>query len=224
MKALFIKDIMNLKKIFKSYIFILLIYFFLFSFLSNYNNILSQILFLAIAFSAMVPMTSIAFDEQCNWEKYALSMPISRKDIVYSKYILGFFLLSLVFLFGLIISLFSNNFLENLTISFIAFFYGLVIVCINFPFIFKFGVEKARFVNIFIMASVGIILLFIYKMPQLYNDRKSWLSLGNFFKYLSEIPLNTIFTILFFIGIFISIILIFISVMISLKIYNNKEF
>ncbi|MEG0372022.1 MAG: ABC-2 transporter permease [Clostridium sp.] len=45
---------------------------------------------LAILMSSVLPMTAIAYDERSKWNQIAVMMPYSRKDMVISKYLLGY--------------------------------------------------------------------------------------------------------------------------------------
>ena len=53
----------------------------------------------AFLLSAMYPMTVMGLDEQSKWERYALTMPFRRRDLVLSKYLLSFCSL---FLYGVL--------------------------------------------------------------------------------------------------------------------------
>ena len=61
-----------------------------------------QIFFTSIAdvgmlICAMLPVNTIGYDERSGWNRYVLSFPVSRKEIVVSKYILGYLLLAAAF-------------------------------------------------------------------------------------------------------------------------------
>ena len=38
---------------------------------------------------AMLPISALGYDERCKWERYALSMPLRKKDLFFSKLLLG---------------------------------------------------------------------------------------------------------------------------------------
>ena len=91
MKGLIIKDFLNLKKHSKYYIILMIFYFILG--IANEDFIMFGSMI--IVFSAILPITAISYDEKNNWDSYALTMPISRKDLIVSRYILGIILLIL---------------------------------------------------------------------------------------------------------------------------------
>lgn len=42
-----------------------------------------------VAWASMLPFTAVGYDEQCKWDKLAAMMPYSKRDLVLSKYLLG---------------------------------------------------------------------------------------------------------------------------------------
>jgi ABC-type transport system involved in multi-copper enzyme maturation permease subunit len=146
MKGLLIKDLINLKKSFGTIIAMIVLYF-LFAYQSGDPSILvGMIVFLL----TMMSITSMSYDDMAKWDKFALSMPISRKTIVYSKYILAV-LLSLAGLvlstgIGYIVILLKAkmSIQEYLVASYAIFVLSMAFICIIIPLIFKFGVEKSR--------------------------------------------------------------------------------
>lgn len=43
----------------------------------------------AMLLLAMLPISALGYDERCKWERYALSMPLQKKDLFFSKLLLG---------------------------------------------------------------------------------------------------------------------------------------
>lgn len=104
----------------------------------------------------MMVVTTFNFDENAKWEKYAMIMPISRKDLVLSKFavLLLFCLFGMVFggvlgvaggsVMGRFHILSLSEWQELLAVCLagmaISFFLGSIVI----PLLFKFGAEKAR--------------------------------------------------------------------------------
>ena len=157
----------------------------------------------------MMTMTTMSYDDLAKWDKYALTMPVSRKSIVLSKYILSIFLA----LTGIIISTVIAFVLMNLKnyetsnlmiIAYSIFLISLVFSSIILPLIFKFGVEKSR---LMMMAAIGIpiaITYLLYRMGIELPDEEMLLNLLKF----SPV---------------ITIIVVFISFCISYSIYKKKD-
>ncbi len=118
------------------------------SFLSNF----------VIIFAAMLPITAIAYDERSKWTELQSMMPYSDKEVIYSKYILGYSIIAAVtvlsYILHLILSLFIVEYKALIDPSIIMLILGvaLIISAINMPIMFKFGVEKGRFAFIGLMA------------------------------------------------------------------------
>ena len=206
MKGLILKDLLNLKSTFK--MLGAMIVFFAVAFLREGNSFVFGIIILMFA---MMVVTTISYDDLAKWDAYALTMPVTRAEMVLSKYLvmallntLGAVLSLIVGVAGSIIMRKSFD-LEILTIIgliyLIAFIFGSVII----PLIYKFGTEKARLM-LFLCALLPTALILL--VEQL------------------NVPLPTtgnpwIYLILL---VACSVIGVILSYLISLKIYTKKEF
>lgn len=115
---------------------------------------------IAILLGAVLPMTAIAYDEQSKWNELAAMMPYSRKDLVISKYLLGYLCMAgaaIVFVTAqLIITIARNgNMGENLVMLYFSILSGLLLIAVNTPIMFRFGTQKGRLVFIAFMAFAG---------------------------------------------------------------------
>ncbi|MEA4913230.1 MAG: ABC-2 transporter permease [Christensenella sp.] len=150
MKGLLLKDYFTLLKQLRFYLVFLLI----FTIIPNMN--LSSI---AIVYAAMLPITVIAYDERSKWDQLAAMMPYTKRDLVFSKYLLGyigvaifsFITLALQAGIGLIgKSGFTTEQALTILITAAA---GLILLAINLPFMFWLGVERGRVV---FMVLIGV--------------------------------------------------------------------
>lgn len=156
MKGLIIKDLLNLKKQFRTTLLALLA-FIVMSFNSgNPSLIISMSALLGVSMT----ISSMSYDEFFKWNSYALAMPISRKKLVLSKYILSILLIVPSLLLSTLISyLFilpkSNMIAKDLlATAYIVLGLFILYICIMIPFIYKFGVEKSRLLIIAITAII----------------------------------------------------------------------
>ncbi|WMJ23826.1 ABC-2 transporter permease [Paludicola sp. MB14-C6] len=163
MRGLLIKDFINLKRYNKTII-VIIIFFAVNAFIAKDATILSGMI---VLLCSMMSITSFSYDEAAKWDKYALSMPISRKEIVRSKYVLAFILTLfgafLAFIINWIISLFlhkSYMVFEQILICGAIAGAGMLFVSVLLPFVYKFGVEKARLI-IFLVALIPMGLSFL---------------------------------------------------------------
>lgn len=211
MSGLVLKDILNLKRYMKQMGIILIVYLFMSINFKNPN----LIVFMMVFVTTMLIVTSMAYDESTKWDKYALTMPITKKDLVKSKYVL----LILLALSGGVISLISAFILsrfigvvdyeEMLLTGAGVVLASLLLFSVLLPIVFKMGTEKTRIIMI-ILFTVPTILITgfskIFKdfnMPQLTAEQIKYLG------YASP---------------FIVLLLVFLSYNLSVSIVNKKEF
>lgn len=206
MKGLIIKDILNLRKTFKTTL-LIIGFFVIYAYGTNNPGYMIS---MATLILAMMPITSMAYDDMTKWDRYALSMPISRKDIVMSKYILSILLSMVAVLLSFIITYFfilprSNmDINELLLVAYVIFSISLVFVSIVLPLIYKFGVERTRIISIAVFAIPTAIVFAFYKMGlQLPSENQ-------LFFFLKISPL-------------ILVLVLFSSGLISYGIYKNKD-
>lgn len=163
MKGLILKDFLNFKNQQGKTFLILIAFYFLLALQMHSSSFFAA---LWVMLGATLPISSIAYDEKAKWEKYALTMPISRKELVTSKY-----LLSLLFIIaGNIISLpvvyiIDGYFgMENLLIFLILVALGVIFNSIMLPFVFKFGSENSRIIMFLVVAIPFLIGYILQKM------------------------------------------------------------
>lgn len=160
MTALLLKDFYNLKKQLR----IMLMFSVLYGILSIFTANIAFLVGILCVLCLMLPISSFSFDQFSKWDDYALALPITRKQIVISKYLLT--LVSLItaallctvtqFTYTLIVK--ADTFDGN----YFSFLLGLLSTCIllssiNLPITIKFGPEKARVATIFIFLAPVIV-------------------------------------------------------------------
>jgi len=120
----------------------------------------------------MMTITSFSYDALANWERYALSMPVTRKEIVGSKYLLSLILclagaavsfpvsLAVLKMTGPVEGFGMSEYLySSVALISIAYLYIAVLL----PLIFKFGVEKCRLIMIAVFAAPTAALIALSK-------------------------------------------------------------
>ncbi len=197
MKGLIVKDFTYIKNYWKTYLLAIIL------------GIISMLIIFIIS------INTFSFDKENNWNKYALTMPVSRRDIVRAKYMLNIiglllgsilgFLLTLIGNFFYKIDLDFNNFINILIIS-MAFF--LILSAIDLPTLFKWGTNKGKIVLMIVLFTLIAIIFQI--IEKAYNYILNISSIDT-------IKLNLLI-------ILISILIYFISYKISLYIMSKKEY
>ena len=154
MKGLLLKDYYTLLKQLRFYLIFLLI----FTIIPNMD--LSSI---AIVYAAMLPITVIAFDERSKWDQLAAMMPYTERELVLSKYVLGYIGVAVfgVIAFALqagiaLIGGHSFTMEQGMTLLVTA-AAAVILLAINLPFMFWLGVERGRIV---FMILIGVTVFF----------------------------------------------------------------
>lgn len=148
MKALLLKDYCVLWKQLRFFLLFILI----FSALpGGFNGVF------AVTYAALLPYSCIAYDERSKWDQLAAMMPYTARDLVLSRYVLGWIAaagacaLSLV-LQGVFSTLLETGFYPITLV--LAFFACLTTLAITLPLIFRFGVERGRLLMFLIIFLV----------------------------------------------------------------------
>lgn len=158
MKGLLIKDFCLLKNVMRTIILVNILAVFLSATKNNPLFIIAYVTF----FFGYLSVTTISYDELDNGISYLMTLPITPKAYVRSKYILGLLMVFSGSLIGsVLISLvsFANTSMvlepEEWTIIPIYLFLSMITLSILLPVEFKFGMQKARIV---IFAITGTFL------------------------------------------------------------------
>ena len=149
MAGLILKDILNLKKQAKVYL-ILVIFYFAIGVVNENSSMFSSMMTMV---AVMIPITAMSYDERSKWDRYALTMPISRASIVVSRYLLGVIFLIIAYVLSILVNMvFSRLYTtENILINIASLSAGITIMSAIFPILFKFGVEKGRILMMLVL-------------------------------------------------------------------------
>ncbi len=162
MKGLLIKDLCNLKQVGRQTLLVLAVMAAWCAFLNN-----AQIFSMMMAlYSMMLMFTAMSYDEMANFDKYALTLPVTRADLVRTKYVL----LVLLFGAGMLVGLLGEviffllrgagelTLLEQTASLFTVAVFYLLGFLVLIPVIFRLGMEKARlFLSLIFVAMFGLI-------------------------------------------------------------------
>ena len=160
MKSLIIKDLYNIGHNLKSLIFMLAVFAVIFIPSSGAETYLVM----SVIMCAMMVVTTFAFDETSNWPRYAMIMPVSRKNLVAGKFVALAIFCGFGAVVGLVVgavgglitkkvALSPDGLGELLLLALTAWALGMIFGGIVIPLLFKFGAEKGRML---MMVSVMI--------------------------------------------------------------------
>lgn len=205
MIGLILKDLLNLRK-YGVTVAAIIAFYLIFTMSTNETDFITGMIILLFT---MMSITSFSYDNLAKWDVYALSLPISKKDMVVSKYLLAIFLMVVGTIISILVGIFVSKIKPitgaELATSFYGFFCGLVLfISVLFPLIYKYGVEKARLLIliVFTVPALFLYLLGSFGIPMPDESQMKYLAM-----------FSPIFLIL----------ALFISAYISIEIYKRKE-
>lgn len=175
MKSLILKDLYNIGHNMKSLVLSFAIMAVAFIPTSN----LAGFIVMCAVVCGMWISTTFAFDDYSKWTRYAMIMPVSRKDLVVGKFIvlaifsvigsgLGFVVSFIATLAIGKITFDPAEILELLLVSMAALAISLMIGGMSIPLMFKFGAEKARMLLMVSMLIPVAVCFGIYQFLGLY--------------------------------------------------------
>ena len=174
----------------------------------------------------MISLSTFSYDEMAKSNRYILTLPVTRKEIVLEKYILAIGATIFGSLLGFILTLLIGNIMnyvrpdrvidisiETLLATTVGGFFGVSFIqAIQIPSIFKWGAEKGRI-------QMFIVLLFLVLIGTgvgfLINESGFTIDITKLESVLKNFGLAFL--------IILSLIMYFISYKISYEIYKNKE-
>lgn len=217
-KGLIIKDILQLKS-YKKTLIVFIIIFTLTSISqeSKVGNILAIMLTLGFG---MFSMASFNYDELSKSDRYILTLPLTKKEVVLSKYILvicstvigSIIGMTLSYIFTFIINKQVPNIVELISVG-LGGILGIGLVeGLQIPCVYKWGAEKGRIQMVIVTALVALLaggILFVGEKANIQLPTNSILNIFNTF-----LPL-------IFIG--LTAIIYYVSYKVAYKIYARKE-
>ncbi len=204
MTGLLLKDFLLIKKQYFILIGLLVFY----TAFALYNEDISMFAYMSVLFAFYLPLNSFAYDERCQWNKYALSAPIKPSTLVYSKYIFSLICIAVCSLLSLVLSLFLHKglHLDSLKTILYSASLGIGIISIFLPFCFKLGVEKSRYILLPICMIPSIIGILLSKANVTFVPTKAMIDL-----IIGLLPL-------------LILALLLLSILISKRIMEHKEY
>ncbi|MBR7114191.1 MAG: ABC-2 transporter permease [Firmicutes bacterium] len=156
MKALVMKDLHVLRATLKYYLFLVVV------FTLGLRDMGSIFI---ILYAAMLPYTALAYDERAHFELQAAAMPYSWRDLVLSKYLLGWLVMLVVLPVSIAIALLCQQlgwgaFYIEQQLS--AVFAGMMLMAVCLPIMFRKGVEVGRILNILLIVVTSAAAMTIF--------------------------------------------------------------
>lgn len=162
MTGLVLKDILVMRKSIKSYGLFMLFYLVMSAldiFPISFTTALVQIIVM------MLPIGAFSYDEMSKWDRCAMSLPLSRRVVVGSRYLFALFTCLCAAAYGLLSCVFlsivgrGEVLTENLITVAVCLSLGLLYCDILLPLCYKLGPERAR-PYLYLVIFLPVIALF----------------------------------------------------------------
>ena len=171
MKSLILKDLYNIGHNAKSMLLILLVFAIG---LIMVSGVESYIISSGVLCSMMI-VTTFTFDDHCKWSKYALVMPICKKDIVKAKFIVLIIFCIAGICVGTIFGVAGGVAMHKMTLSmegivtmlfmgFVGLIVSVIFGSMSIPLVFKYGAEKGRMLLLISFAVPLGICFMVYEI------------------------------------------------------------
>lgn len=218
MKGLFIKDckLMMLQKNFLLLILTIVIGMMVFT-----DDVLFPLGFLSFI-ALLFTVSTISYDDFNNGNAFLFTLPITRKNYVVEKYVLGLLFGCITWIFvtilGLILTLLKDSLpvVDLVQSAFLILTMMIMLQAIMIPFQFKFGGDKGRIAMIATFSALTVILLAIVKGSDILFHIDLLRLLGS----LPSIGKGVLILIMLFIALLMTLF----SMKISCNIMNKKEY
>lgn len=171
MKSLILKDLYNIGHNAKSMLLILLVFAIG---LIMVSGVESYIISSGVLCSMMI-VTTFTFDDHCKWSKYALVMPICKKDIVKAKFIVLIIFCIAGICVGTIFGVAGGVAMHKMALSmegivtmlfmgFVGLIVSVIFGSMSIPLVFKYGAEKGRMLLLISFAVPLGICFMVYEI------------------------------------------------------------
>jgi len=202
--------------------------------------LLDVFLMINIVYAVLIAITPITVEDKLRADPLTLSLPITRRRIVGSKYLLALLtiisMIIFLFIYGNILNIFiSANYIDfsnALTFSrvFSLFFFTVMAVSLCIPFVYRFG-QNGIVIGLggtvllstvfFMITAIGLRSELMKRIIGGFFERLENGGLSNFFYSISQ-DMGTALALTMFIC--IMIVVVFVSMRLSMFIYIRKEF
>lgn len=101
-------------------------------------------------YAAMLPITAMAYDERSKWDQLAVMMPYQSRNIVLSKFVIGYIGIAITSVFAIVLQIVINLITQTAVTTqqilaiLVTSCAALTLLALNLPFMFWLGVERGR--------------------------------------------------------------------------------
>ncbi len=207
MTGLIKNDFLTMKRVILLYVAVLVVYYLL----GVFGNGMAGVQIFAVFFCTMLVISCFSAEERCGWNRYVNVLPVSRTQIVVSKYLFAVICMFAASGGGALVQVGMNLLKElpvadGLWVSAAAASAASLFLAVIMPVLFQFGPEKSR---------VLLVLIFLVPFFTAMLIEKTGIKV--------EITMETL-TKLLPLAVLGAGVLVVLSCMVSVRIYRRKEF
>lgn len=134
----------------------LLIFIILYTLLSFFTGSIDFTAIVLILIMVMLPFNTLSYDELYQWDRYVLTLPVSRKQVIQSKYMFTLLLAVIALVFCVTMGwLFGGDWRDVLLRDLIFLASALLTVAVALPCALKWGLQKGRLIMILLCGIAG---------------------------------------------------------------------
>ena len=222
MKAMMYADWMNFRQSLRSILFVMVVFAIAAFVWSGPMFFIFTVVFLSI----MVPTTLFSADQAYGWNRLSLSLPILRRDVVGSKFLMGLLInlgllvistvLTVVYYRGSAAGGPPDALMESLAGILACEAVAVLMMGVLMVLSIKFGIDKARYI---IMACVWVPVLGVFLLERLPGFETALQAVGNWLNTAGEAQISLLLAA----ALAVSLVVYVICYLISVKIYQKTE-
>ena len=222
MKAMMYADWMNFRQSLRSILFVMVVFAIAAFVWSGPMFFIFTVVFLSI----MVPTTLFSADQAYGWNRLSLSLPILRRDVVGSKFLMGLLInLGLLVISTVLTVVYyrvsaaggpPDALMESLAGILACEAVAVLMMGVLMVLSIKFGIDKARYI---IMACVWVPVLGVFLLERLPGFETALQAVGNWLNTAGEAQISLLLAA----ALAVSLVVYVICYLISVKIYQKKE-
>lgn len=212
MKGLLLKDFF----VYKKTLWFILAIAVLYGIIGGFTGNMGMLYGIVMLFTSILSSGAQSYDEKCDWEKYALTMPISRKTLIKQRHVMGMGSIFSVTAILLVIGIILEDHAISITLALLSFmaFLGTLNQAIALVSNSKYGAEKGKIVRLLVIVVISMIMVGVPTFMGL-DIAVEWSGIGEHSKW--GIPVAFLFMGL-------SLVICYVSYNMCVKIYEKKEF
>lgn len=115
-----------------------------------------------IIYAAALPYAALAYDERVNWNRMAETLPVTKAQIIGSKYLVGYLSVTAAAVMAIIGQLLGIAFhakpfqIQDVNVTLLVVCMALAMQALHIPLMFWIGVERGRLLFVLIMVSAAV--------------------------------------------------------------------